>query len=85
MSSKFVVRERTPLWMMVYGVYVYFCSNSLRRASRILELFIARSHEAIRKWIHRLASIVNKFPIDSRMVSCILVDETLIQVAKDKV
>lgn len=84
-SSKFMVRERTPLWMMVYGVYVYLCSNSLRRASRILEPFIVRSYEAIREWMHRLAPIVERFSMDRRMVSCIFVDETMIQIADVKV
>lgn len=83
--GKFMVRERTPLWFMVYGVYVYLCSNSLRRASKILEPFIVRSHEAIREWMHRLAPIVGRFQIDRRMVSCILVDETMIQIARVKV
>jgi putative transposase len=80
-----MVRERTPLWMMVYGVYVYLCSNSLRRASRILEPLRKRSYEAIRQWMHRLAPIVGRFQIDRRMVSCILVDETMIQIAKARV
>lgn len=65
---------------MLYGVYVYLGSNSLRRASKILEPVIERSHEAIRSWIQRLAPICDRFDVDRRLVSCIFVDETMIKV-----
>src|SRR5690242_3617401 len=77
-----MVRERTPLALMLYGVYVYLCSNSLRRASRILEPVIFRSHEAIRQWVQRLAPICDGFDLDRRLVGAIFVDETMIKIGK---
>jgi hypothetical protein len=60
-SSQFMVRERTPLALMLYGVYVYLSANSLRRASSILEPLIGRSHEAIRQWVQRPAPVCDRF------------------------
>jgi putative transposase len=77
---KFMKRERTPLHLMLYGVYVYLCSNSLRRASKILEPMIGRSHEAIRQWVQRLAPICDGFDVDRKLVRTIFVDETMIKV-----
>jgi len=65
---------------MLYGVYVYLCSNSLRRASKILEPMVERSHEAIRQWIQRLAPICDRFCVDRRLVRTIFVDETMIKI-----
>ncbi len=65
---------------MLYGVYVYLCSNSLRRASNILEPIIERSHEAIRQWVRRLAPLCERFDVDRKLVRTIFVDETVISI-----
>jgi putative transposase len=78
--SKFMLRERTSPALMLYGVYVYLCSNSLRRASRILEPLVERSHEAIRQWVQRLAPICDGFRVERRLVRSIFVDETMIRI-----
>ena len=77
---RFMIRERTPLALMLYGVYVYLCSNSLRRASRILEPIVERSHESIRQWVQRLAPVCDGFDVDRRLVTAIFVDETMIRI-----
>jgi len=77
---RFMLRERTPLSLMLYGVYVYLSSNSLRRASRILEPLVERSHEAIRQWVHRLAPVCDRFDVERKMVRIIFVDETMIRI-----
>ena len=77
---KFMERERTSLPVILYGVYVYLCSNSLRRASRILEPLVERSHEAIRSWVQRLAPVCDRFDIDRRRVKTIFVDETMVKI-----
>ena len=79
-STKFMIRERTPLWVMAYGVYVYFSSLSLRRASRILEPITKRSHEAIRQWVRRLFPVADRFRVSRREVGSILIDETMIRI-----
>src|SRR5580700_11163036 len=83
--TKFMIRERTSLPLMLYGVYVYLCSNSLRRASRILEPIVERSHEAIRQWVQRLAPICDGFDVDRKLVRTIFVDETMIKVRDRRV
>jgi putative transposase len=80
-SSKFLERERTPLPLMVYGVYLYYASRSLRLASRCLEPIIERSHVSIWHWIQRFGELSNRVDqVDRRRVRRIFVDETLIKV-----
>ena len=80
MSNQFIVRERTPFLLMLYACYVYFGSNSLRRASKILEPIKKRSYEAIRQWVQRLAPLCDRFDVDRKLVSFIFVDETMIKI-----
>jgi len=77
---RFMIRERTPLALKLYRVYVYQCSNSLGRASRILEAFLERSHESIRQWVQRLAPVCDEFDVDRRLVTAVFVDETMIRI-----
>ncbi len=79
-SSKFMKRERTSLWVMAYGVYVYYSALSLRKASSILEPIQRRSHEAIRQWVHRLSFLAGRFQVKRGSVGSILIDETMIRV-----
>jgi len=81
-SSQFMKRERTPLPLMAYGVYLYYCSRSLRLASRSLEPIIDRSHVSIWNWVQRLAHLADRLSVDRRDVRCIFVDETLIRIKR---
>jgi len=79
--TKFTIRRRrTPLGLMLYGVYVYLCATSLRRTSAILEPVIERSHEAVRQWVRRLAPVCDGLAVERRLVGSIFVDETMIKV-----
>jgi putative transposase len=78
--TKFMKRERTPVPLMAYGVYLYFCSRSLRLASRVLEPIIERSHVSIWHWVQRFGPLAERFSVDRREVRRIFVDETLIKV-----
>jgi len=49
----FFKRERIPIELVIYGIYTYSRSNSLRLASEILKPLIDRSHETIRNCINR--------------------------------
>jgi hypothetical protein len=53
---------KEPLWFMIYAVYLYFCSLSLRKASNALIV-------AIWLWIQKFANLTNRFKVDK--VSCI--------------
>ena len=76
----FFKRERTPIEIVLYGIYTYLRSNSFRKASEILKPLINRSHESIRNWYYRfnnISRIINK-NIKSRIA---LIDETIFQIA----
>lgn len=83
--NSLILRERTPLWFMVYGVYVYFRSTSLRNASKILEPWIRRSHVALWLWVQRFASLADRFNVKRSEVQCFFVDETRLQVGSEDV
>jgi len=80
-----VIRERTPVWFMVYGVYLYFRSTSFRNASKVLEPWVRRSHVALWFWVQRFASLADRFRVKRREVQCFLVDETMVQIGSEKV
>jgi len=46
-ATNHIERERTPVPQMLYGIYLYYASRSLRLASKILEPIIERSHVSI--------------------------------------
>ena len=70
------MRERTSLWLMLYGVYLHNCCRSLTRASRASEPLLKRSHVAVWHWVQRLAPTADRFDVDRRRVGCILVAYT---------
>ncbi|MEM2902316.1 MAG: hypothetical protein QXO32_06270 [Candidatus Bathyarchaeia archaeon] len=75
---KLIVREGTPMWLMLYGVYVHVCLTSLRRASKALELWLEQSHVALWLWVQKLAGVADRFKVEG--VACILIDEAGVQV-----
>jgi putative transposase len=75
-----IIRKRTSPFLMLYGVYLYYCCNSLIRASKALEPFVRRSHVSIWRWVQRLAPICDRFDVDRRRVRTIFVDETMIKI-----
>ena len=59
-------QEEDSRGLMLYGVHVYLCANSLRRASSILDPILERSHEATRQWVQRLAPVCDGFGVERR-------------------
>jgi len=46
----FIIRERTPIEIMLYAIYLYLLGLSLRSVVKaIIVLEVRRSHEAVRK------------------------------------
>jgi putative transposase len=77
---EWIIRRRTSPWLMLYGVYLYYCCNSLVRASRALEPWVKRSHVSIWRWVQRLAPLCDRFDVDRKLVRTIFVDETMIKI-----
>ncbi len=68
-----------------YALFLYFSGLSLRRTSTALAMIgVKRSHEAIRKWVHRFgASIWQVMPAKAGKRA--MVDKTLVKFAGQRV
>ena len=76
----FIIRERTPIEIMLYAIYLYLLGLSLRSVSKaLLMLKVRRSHEAIRKWIHRIAVYASEMLMQMK-AETVVVDETAINI-----
>ena len=78
MVSLIIERERTPLAVMLYAVYVYFQGLSLRAVSACLEDICPRSHVSVWPWVQRFSRLNALFTVGR--VRCFLVDETWVKV-----
>jgi len=80
-QEAFMLRERTPIEIVFYAIYLYLSDLSLRQTSRALQaLGFARSHEAVRRWVHRFAGRAEKLVMNEKANTAI-VDETAVNVA----
>jgi len=76
-----MLRERTPIEIVFYAIYLYLLGSSLRQTSRALQaLGVARSYEAVGQWVHRLAGRAEELILDEKADTAI-VDETAMNVA----
>jgi transposase-like protein len=73
-------QKKDPIALILYALYLYFSSLSVRRASHILEPIIKRSHVAIWKWIQKHSFVFDSFDVDKHDVNSIFIDETEINV-----
>lgn len=55
-----VQRERTPIWVMVYAVYLYTLGASLQRAAEAIEAFCRRARQSVHDWVQRLGGVVRE-------------------------
>ena len=75
-----MLRERTPLEVVLYAIYLYLSGLSLRQVARALEAAgVSRSHEAVRRWVHRLAEVARRLVLRER-ARVAVVDETAVNV-----
>ncbi len=70
----------TPLPLMLYDVYLYCASRSLRLALGTLEPIMERSHVPIWNWVQRFSSIADRFSTDRASTGCSFIDESLIRI-----
>ncbi len=70
-------RARTPIELVIYAIYLYLSGLSLRQTARALaSIGFARSHEAVRKWVHKLANIA----AEAISLETAIVDETAVNI-----
>jgi len=76
----FIIREQNPIEIMLYAIYLYLLGLSLRSVSKaLLMLKVRRNHEAIRKWIHRIAVYTSEMLMQMK-AETVVVDETAINI-----
>ena len=76
-------RERTPVEIIYYSVYLVFEGLSFRACARAIEPFIERSHKSIWEWYQEIGS--NKsfhrlFRLGRERVKVFCIDETGIKI-----
>ena len=72
-------RNRTPTFIIMYSLYLYFLGLSLRNTSKALVIFNdeKRSYVSIWNWIQKFGSLqIYK----RKRVSAFIIDETVIQI-----
>jgi len=74
-------RNRTPIALILYALYLYFSSLSLRRASHVLEPIIKRSNMEMDQ---KYSFIFDSFDVDKHDANFIFIDETEINVGGKK-
>ena len=80
LKEKFVViRERTPVEIMLYSVFLYLCRFSLRDVTVAIAIFIKRSRTAVWKWIQKFGKIVKEHLADE-MPDAVIIDETTLKI-----
>jgi len=80
LKEKFVViRERTPVEIMLYSVFLYLCRFSLRNVTVAIAIFIKRSRTAVWKWIQKFGKIVKEHLADE-MPDAVIIDETALKI-----
>jgi transposase-like protein len=61
MIAKPFKRDRTPLAIVAYALYLYLSGLSLRKDSRAISFLYPRSHQSIWRWLHRFGSLSEAF------------------------
>lgn len=54
-------RDRTPVWVVGYALYLYLSGLSFRKGSRAVGFFLPRSHESIWRWLHHFGGLGEAF------------------------
>jgi transposase-like protein len=80
-GNGFFLRERTPVAVVLYGLYLYFSGLSLRGVSKALEHIFPRSHTAVWLRIQRFRCSASYFKVGR--VDRIAIDETWLKVGCD--
>jgi len=79
-KTRLFQREQNPYKIVPQAIYLYLLGLSLRQTARVLaSIGFARSHEATKKWVHRLAGIAAE-AISLEKANTVIVDETVVNV-----
>ena len=80
-----MLRERTPIEIVLYAIYLYLSGLSLRQTARTLvSIGVKRSREAVRKWVHKFSKLAIEH-ISREKADIALVDETAVNVGGRRV
>jgi len=79
---RLIERQRTPLWIPFYAVYMYFQGLSLRAVPACLEDFCPRSYVSVWCRVQRFGYLKNFSALGH--VRCLLADETWLRVGSQE-
>ncbi len=86
MSEALQVRVRTPMVLILYAIYQYYRTKSLRTAAESLSKYVEMSHVAIWKWVQKYGNILGLASRPKRReVKAFFVDENFVQLGNVKV
>ena len=78
-EKSIVIRERTPVEIMLYSVFLYLCKFSLRDVVMAIRIFIKRSRTAIWTWLQKFGNILEGHIAD-KMPDVVIIDETSLKI-----
>ncbi len=78
-----VIRERTPIEIMLYSIFLYLCKFSLRDVIMAIRIFVKRSRTAVWKWLHKFGRILKECIADE-MPDVVVIDETMLKIGDMK-
>ena len=78
-EKSIVVRERTPVEIILYSVFLYLSGLSFRRVCLAMRVFIKRSRTSAWKWVHKFGDTLRDKYSD-RLPEIVVIDETAIKV-----
>jgi len=78
-EKSIVIRERTPVEIILYSVFLYLSGLSFRKVSSTIEPFIKRSRTFVWEWVHKFGDILRDCYSD-RLPEVVVIDETPLKV-----
>jgi len=78
-EKSIVIRERTPVEIILYSVFLYLSRLSLRRVCSTIAPFIKRSRTFVWKWVHKFGGILRDCYSD-RLPEVVVIDQTPLKV-----
>ena len=74
-----VIREITPVEIILYSVFLYLSGLSFRKVSSTIKPFIKRSRTFVWKWVHKFGDMLRGCYPD-RLPEVVVIDETSLKV-----
>ena len=74
-----VIREITPVEIILYSVFLYLSGLSFRKVSSTIKPFIKRSRTFVWEWVHKFGDMLRDCYSD-RLLEVVVIDEASLKV-----